>query len=152
MHAIFALLAITTMIGCTPEKDRLDAEAKRLCALDGGVTVYETATLTPDKFNEYGQPKVPHGKDDVGFGFFYRSDQTHLAGSISQQEGDGAGLKRHTTQIVRSSDGKLMGEARYYGRHGGNLLDGLVQGGGFRCPAVEDWALEKGVFSNMTGK
>jgi hypothetical protein len=148
----FALLVIATSVSCTSEKARLDAEVKRLCALDGGVTIYETATLTPDKFNKHGQPKVPHGKDDGGFGFFYRSDQTHLAGSISQQAGDGAGLKKYTIQIVRTSDGTLMGEARYYGRHGGNLLEGLVHGQGFRCPAFEDWALEKGVFLHVTGK
>ncbi|MCL2075403.1 MAG: hypothetical protein FWH15_02970 [Betaproteobacteria bacterium] len=31
-----------------------DAEVNRLCAIDGGVKVYETVTLPPEKFNEWG--------------------------------------------------------------------------------------------------
>ena len=38
------------------EKDRLDREVKRLCAMDGGIRVYEKITLPADKFDQrYGQ-------------------------------------------------------------------------------------------------
>lgn len=147
MHGTLLLTVAAALCACTSEKDRLDAEAKRLCAIDGGIKVYETVTLSPEKFNEYGQLQIPIGKDDKGFGYFSRGSQEHLAGQISQQAGDGAGLKRFTEQIVRGADGKVMGESRVYGRHGGNLLDGYIQGGGYQCPTFEEVrTLSKKVF------
>lgn len=140
------MVTATTFTGCTSEKDRLDAEAKRLCSIDGGLKVYETVTLPPEKFNQHGQPQIPIAKDDIGFGYFSKGTQDHIAGQISQLAGDGAGLKKHTSQIIRSADGKVMGESRVYSRHGGNLLDGYTQGGGFQCPTIEPWALENKVF------
>ena len=38
-----------------PSKGQLDDEVKRLCAIDGGVRVYETVTLPPEKFNQWGE-------------------------------------------------------------------------------------------------
>lgn len=143
---ICLVLPIVALYACTTETDRLDAEAKRLCALDGGIKIYETVTLPSEKFNEYGQPLIPIGKDDKNFGFFSTSTQEHIAGQLSQQAGDGAGLKKSTTQIVRTSDKKIMGEERIYRRHGGRLLDGYMQGGGFQCPTSEGWALERKIF------
>ncbi len=34
-----------------------DAKVDRLCAVDGGVKVYETVSLPPEKFNEWGNWK-----------------------------------------------------------------------------------------------
>lgn len=137
-QASAVLITMLALVACTPEKDRLDAEAKRLCAIDGGIKIYETAVLPRDKFHEKGTPKVPIGNDNTGFGYLSRGTQEHLAGQIGQQAGDGAGLKRFTTQIVRSTDGKVMGESRVYGRHGGNFLDGYLQRPGFQCPTFEE--------------
>ncbi len=54
---LFLLLILPLITACTsgPSKRQLDAEVDRLCAIDGGVRVYETVTLPPDKFDEkYG--------------------------------------------------------------------------------------------------
>jgi len=148
-----ALLLVGGALGaCTSERDRLDAEATRLCSIDGGIKIYETVTLPSEKFNQYGQPQIPISRDDIGFGYFSRGMQDHIAGQLSQQGGDGAGLKKHTSQIVRSADGKVMGESRVYGRHGGGLLDGYFQGDGFQCPMIEPWALEGKVFLKKANK
>jgi len=129
------LIAATLALGaCTSEKDRLDAEARRLCAIDGGIKVFETVTLPAEKFNQYGQPLIPNGRDDKGFGYYLRGDQQHIAGQMSQLAGDGAGLKKHTSQIIRTADGKLMGESIVYRRHGGSWWDGIMEGDGFTCP------------------
>ena len=37
------------------EKERLDREVKRLCAIDGGIKVYETVKLPAERFDQYGQ-------------------------------------------------------------------------------------------------
>ena len=144
--ALLLIAAAMALTACTSEKDRLDAEARRLCSIDGGIKVFETVTLPPEKFNQYGQPLIPNGKDDKGYGYFSKGDQEHIAGQISQLSGDGAGLKKHTSQIVRTADGKVMGESIVYGRHGGGLLDGYLHGSGFRCPDVGPWELENKVF------
>lgn len=144
--ALLLIAAAMVLSACTSEKDRLDAEARRLCAIDGGIKVFETVTLPPEKFNQFGQPLIPNGKDDKEFGYFSKGDQQHIAGQISQLSGDGAGLKKHTSQIIRTTDGKVMGESIVYGRHGGGLLDGYLHGSGFRCPDVGPWELENKVF------
>lgn len=146
IHGALLTAAATAFTGCTSEKDRLDAEAKRLCAIDGGIKVYETVTLPPAKFNQYGQPEIPNTKDMVGFGYYILGAEAHIDGQLSTLPGDGPGLKRVTYQIIRSLDKKVMGESTVYGRHGGNLLDGYTQGGGFQCPTLEPWALENKVF------
>jgi hypothetical protein len=91
-------------------------------------------------------------RDDIGSGYFSKGTQDHIAGQVSQLAGDGAGLKRHTSQIIRSADGKVMGESRVYSRHGGNLLDGYIQGGGFQCPTIQPWELENKVFLRRATK
>ena len=63
------LLALTT--GCSgPSKSELDAEVKRLCAIDGGIKVYETVTLPSERFDEHGNVRIP-AKDYVRSGDEY---------------------------------------------------------------------------------
>jgi hypothetical protein len=143
----FCSLALATALaGCDGEKQRLDTEARRLCAIDGGARVYEKASLSSDHFNAQGQPQLDIGSDKRSAGYFRRSRQQHIAGSPRQSAGDPPGLEKITYQIVRSGDGKVMGEAIYYSRHGGVFFGGFVQGGGFRCPTIEPWGLESDVF------
>ncbi|MBK7812955.1 MAG: hypothetical protein IPJ52_00920 [Rhodocyclaceae bacterium] len=57
MRLLLALLALLPLVaGCaTPSQMAVDAEVKRLCAIDGGIKVYETVKLPADKFNQWGQ-------------------------------------------------------------------------------------------------
>ena len=53
---ILCVLPLVTACAIGPSKGQLDAEVDRLCAIDGGIRVYETVTLPPDKFDKkYGQ-------------------------------------------------------------------------------------------------
>ena len=140
-----AALVLAWWLFYPTERDRLDAEAKRLCAIDGGVKVYETVTLPPEKFNQYGQPLIPIGQDSKGFGYFYRGDERHMKGPIDPS--NGPNLTQHIFQIVRSADGKIMGQLTWYGRSGGCFLYGVVQGCGFQCPDEDGWQLANKVFS-----
>jgi len=76
----FMLTLLAAMSGCaTPLQSQPDAEVKRLCAIDGGVKLYETVKLPPEKFNQWGQIK------------FYRATQS----------GDGAGPMAGFSKIGR---------------------------------------------------
>jgi hypothetical protein len=119
------------------ERDQLDIEAKRLCAIDGGVKVYEMAILSPEKFNQYGQPLIPMREDSKDFGYFYRNQERHIKGSIDPF--NGPSLTQHISQVVRSTDEKVMGQLTWYGRSGGCLLYGVVQGCGFQCSYENGW-------------
>ena len=57
MKKIILLLFVLSLIYANffSEKARLDREVDRLCAIDGGIRVYETVTLPADKFNERGE-------------------------------------------------------------------------------------------------
>ena len=60
------------------EKWWLDYQVRELCAKDGGVKVYETVTLPPDKFNQYGQInfyKPTQGENTLGSEYIYKWDQ-----------------------------------------------------------------------------
>ena len=65
VFAVFALawLSISFWYG-GGRKFYYDAEVRRLCAIDGGVKVYETVKLPADKFNQWGQ--VNFYKPDQG--------------------------------------------------------------------------------------
>ena len=38
-------------------KAQMDKEVDRLCAVDGGIKVYETVKLPADQFNEWGEDR-----------------------------------------------------------------------------------------------
>ena len=92
------------LVGCTSERDRIDAEAQRLCAIDGGVKVYETVTLPPEKFNEYGQALIPIGKDEIGWGYYESGESDRLIGTRGEPT-----LVRDTLYVIRTADQKRMG-------------------------------------------
>lgn len=123
------LLAIA---GCaTPSQMVLDAEVKRLCAIDGGIKVYETVKLPADRFNKWGQInfyKPTQGENTLGPEYVYRSETMYLR----QGHPD---LRRDHVQVFRKSDMKILGEATTYVRGGGDL-PGPWQPSAFRCPNV----------------
>jgi transposase-like protein len=47
------LFVVIVLSGCTSEKNRLDAEAKRVCAIDGGIKVFEKVTLPPERASNH---------------------------------------------------------------------------------------------------
>jgi len=114
------------------QKYYYDAKVKRLCAKDGGVKVYETVMLPPERFNEWGQ--VPFfrntpSEDALGPEYVYRDEVIYL------RKGNPNIRKMHM-QIFRKSDMKLLGEVTYYNRGGGDFIFGFTPGSEFWCPAA----------------
>ena len=129
------------LVGCTSERDRIDAEAQRLCVNDGGVAVYATVTLPAERFNVYGQALIPIGKDDIGWGYYESGESTRLMGTS-----DGPTLLRDTTVIVRTSDQKQMAVSVRYRFAGGEFLSGYIQYPPLICQHPDGTILKQYVF------
>jgi hypothetical protein len=130
---LMAFTCVFLLPACTSEVGRLDAEAKRLCAIDGGIKVYETVVLPAEKFFENGTPMIPNGKDHSGFGYYSAYDYSNLNSSFEPPT-----LIRHEYRIVRTSDKRVMATSVIYRRSGGGLLDGYMHPSGFSCPADDE--------------
>ncbi len=96
-------------------KHYYDAEVERLCAIDGGVKVYETVKLPADRFNEWGQPNFynPTLKERaLGKEYEFVSDLTYI-------HNESPSLHRFKVMVFRQVDHKLLGESIGYSRGGG---------------------------------
>ena len=99
-------------------KWRADTQVKELCAKDGGVKVYETVTLPPEKFDQRGIVRFSLSKDrKLIFNGNYQ-----LINIIHYYDRIYLSLRRDQSEIWRLSDGKLLGEAVSYSRVGGDPI------------------------------
>lgn len=123
MRRLIALtLAIAVLLlaaGCERAKTKLDREVDRLCAIDGGVHIYETVKLGKDNFGSDGEA-FPQYRAQVisggGLGPNYKWN------SITKKIVDGdPSLTKWEQVISRVQDGKVMGRRIVYVRGGGDL-------------------------------
>ena len=117
--AIVASMVLGGLAGCERTKTKLDREVDRLCAIDGGVHIYETVTLAKENFGPDGSvfPQYRHlflARGHLGPEFIPVSETALLV------EGDPA-LQRDRIAVVRKRDGKVLGEFINYKRSGGDL-------------------------------
>jgi hypothetical protein len=140
-----AALAVTLgLVGCgSVQKVELDREVDRLCAIDGGVHIYEVVRLPKEHFGSNGEvfPQyrgrlLTEGRFGPAFGVRFDT-KVLVAGDPS--------LIRRSTSILRKSDNKVLGEIVTYGRRGG---DGLGPGepSSHVCPRSASRSLEAEVF------
>jgi len=131
--ALLALLPFAMACANGPSKSELDAEVKRLCAIDGGVTVYETVTVKKEMLDRSGILRIPIKKDaQKTDAFYYEWDVTYL--KHGKPEYGGTDLARSHFMIYRASDRKLMGESVAYTRRGGDV-PGPWHPSHFTCPS-----------------
>ncbi|SEA84705.1 hypothetical protein SAMN05660420_03394 [Desulfuromusa kysingii] len=104
-----------------------DWQVRKLCAIDGGVKVYETVELTPDLLDKFGRISIPYKTnataDDL---YFYEKEKQYLRKKKPT-------LIRTRTVIIRLSDNKVLGELIRYGRGGGDLPS-FGHPSSFSCP------------------
>ncbi|MCL2075399.1 MAG: hypothetical protein FWH15_02950 [Betaproteobacteria bacterium] len=106
-----------------------DAEVNRLCAIDGGVKVYETVELPPEKFNEWGQVNFyepMQGENALGSEYVYLREYHYFKRGNPD-------LFRIGTKIIRRSDEMLLGESAVYIRRDGDF-PGPMHPSSFMCP------------------
>lgn len=138
----FFLLILPLIAACAsgPSKAQLDAEVDRLCAIDGGVRVYETVPLPPDKFDEkYGQInfyRPTQGENALGPEYIFKWDiHYYKKGDPAAQGAQETVMKQDHFRIIRKSDMKLLGEFVMYSRGGGDL-PGPWMPSSYRCPSA----------------
>ena len=120
-------LSMLVIAGC--EQVKLDEEVRRLCAIDGGIKVYETVTLPQDRFDRYGAIRIPSKEDAKPTDqFYYEHSTTYL------RTGDPV-MWRSQHRVIRATDGKLLGESVSYSRRGGDI-PGPWHESSFGCPEV----------------
>ena len=141
------LISLLVCAACSSETARLDAEAKRLCAIDGGIKVYETVVLPTDKFNELGQALVPLGRDDRGLGYYVKSEEQRIFGKAGTPQ-----LIRFVESVVRVSDDKTLATSVSYMTGGGELLSGFIQYQLNVCPPLTDRRLADRVFQKESNQ
>ena len=132
-YKLYALVFVVLFLGWLffypLERDRLDAEARRLCAIDGGLKLNEAVILPSEKFYENGLPKI-RDTDDQGFGYFVVYEQKNLSKDFIKPF-----LIREHRSVIRSNDQKVIATYVIYRRHGGSWWDGLIVGDGYSCPS-----------------
>lgn len=144
---ISILLFLPLMASCaTPSKSELDAEVKRLCAIDGGIKVYETVRLPVERFNKYGQInfyRPTQGENALDSLYRFKKETQHYRHGNPE-------VWRDHYQVIRLSDEKLLGEAISYSRRGGDM-PGPWHDSSFGCPEhAGDANLLKQIFSTST--
>jgi hypothetical protein len=136
---------------------KMDAEVDRLCAIDGGIKIYETVSLPPEKFDKYNNVNFfypSRGENALGPKYTWKWDEKYL-----QPGGDpnaSPRMWRDHLQIFRRSDSKLLGESIYYARYGGDsqFLNELMGGppeSSYSCPKGSIDVVG-GVFKNENGR
>jgi hypothetical protein len=118
----------------TPSKYELDSEVKRLCAIDGGVKVYETVRLPPESYNKlldnFGRLWVKRKDELSPLDEYYSENQVHYYVKGNPE------MSRRLYRIARRVDGKTMGELVFYGRGGGDM-PGPWHDSSYTCPSYD---------------
>lgn len=105
-----------------------DWRVRQLCAIDGGVKVYETAPLTYDLIDS------KTGRVNLKFkGYEKSEDKYYLETEDSIILRGNPEISRSKTMVIRRSDQKILGEEVLY-RRGGGELPGPWPHTGYRCP------------------
>lgn len=127
------LFLLSFAAGCSSgpvAKAQLDAEVKRLCAIDGGIKVYETVKLPARKFDKRLQfinfYKPMEDENALGQEYLFKRIQHYYRQGNPE-------MSRIHYQVFRRSDGKLLGETVLYGRGGGDM-PGPWHDSSFTCP------------------
>lgn len=141
MRRLPLLLLLTPFVaGCAagPSKSDLDDEVRRLCAIDGGVKVYETAPLTPNLLDRAGRVRILSKQKAVpGDEYYYESGTTYLKHGNPE-------MWRDNFKIYRKADSKLLGESVRYVRRGGDLPSPMHESS-FSCPPNRCKALPRSI-------
>jgi hypothetical protein len=147
---IVMLCTVPLLVACSSGplvKAAADAEVDRLCAIDGGIKVYETVMLPPERFDKWGNIGVRIKENAAPTDDYYSDGETKFL-----REGH-LTIVRFSSRIVRRSDAKVLGEAIQYGRGGGDV-PGPWHPSGYECPSLSEsiGKLQSSVFRKKNSK
>lgn len=152
-RTVISAVVALVVVGCaTPSQISADAEVDRLCAVDGGVKVYETVTLSADKFDMHGNFRVPSKQDaKASDNYYYEWIVSKIKGGNPHHDGTLVIEKSHF-KYWRSRDRKLLGEQINYSRIGGDV-PGPWHPSSYTCPSAHNTlSVDKQIFRNEVNK
>jgi len=126
-----ALLLVFLAGGCVREKDLLDEQVRKLCAVDGGVKVHEKVLLSASRFDEFGEIRVPPKE------LAKSADEYFYEWNVEHYKKGNPEMWRSHYKLIRRQDDKLLGEAIVYSRRGGDL-PGPWHDSSYSCPEKSD--------------
>lgn len=118
--------------GCaTPTQMMLDEEVRRLCAIDGGVRIFESVILPPIEYDIFASKNwvLPEKHNANPSGHYY------VETTVTYYKEGNPQMSRRQHRVVRRSDEKVLGELITYGRGGGNI-PGPWHESSFHCPEL----------------
>lgn len=132
---------LLTTLGCaTATRSALDADVDRLCAVDGGIKVYEVATLPAARFDKYGNVKLPTKTA------LTPEDEYYVEWNVYYYRKGNPEMWRSEHKVVRVRDGNVMGTLVRYTRRGGDMPSPMHESS-YTCPAIGSTpGLERAVF------
>lgn len=152
MNRLISLLLLIGVVGslasCTGytpgAKAYWDARIKELCEKDGGIVVYERVHLTENEIKSLGVVGgivlvPPEDRASPSAPYVFRKMQTTI--NVS-----GPYVARTQTQLVRRSDGKVLGQSIQYWRSGGDFPTGIGEASSFACPEKIEFSSQIFVF------
>ncbi len=126
--------------GCELRKAYYDWQIGEMCAKDGGITIYEHIRITPEMAKSMRR---------VGGHLSMTIESAALPGDIAFLRGERQVLRegepsiqRLEQQIVRRSDGKVVGRMVSYGRSGGDFPFTGSHPSHYSCPGVPQHYVE----------
>jgi hypothetical protein len=142
MHAqlvvsAFLVLILAGLSSCTAylpgRQSYWDEQIREMCAKDGGVVVYERVKLTHEEFKRLGGleralPLPTESNSTSAHPYFRRVVDTRIHTADPE-------VMRSETQVIRRSDGKVLGRSVRYWRRGGDIPTGIAHESSYICPA-----------------
>lgn len=119
-----------------------DWQVEKLCAVDGGIKVYETVTLTSGEYDQHVKRNwaFPKKTGEESSGSYYSEDDIYYLRKAEPT------LTRREYRIIRRKDRKVLGKSTRYGRGGGDF-PGPWHSSSFTCPnPTEGPYLEPSIF------
>lgn len=128
-HLMLVAMVVAALQGCaTPSQIAADAEVKRLCAIDGGVKVYETVKMPPDRFDRDGKFPIRDKDSAPGSDYYLEQETTELLAGDPR-------ITKYTYKVIRRKDKKIMSISIRYVRGGGDI-SGPGFPSSFFCPPI----------------
>jgi hypothetical protein len=145
--AVTATAVMMALASASCSKYSLDRQMAELCKKDGGVKVYETATLSLADYEALTKyvVKAKLTADYYGPKYRYVDECKNLVGTDDGPEKGRGRLTRCYTAIYIRSENRLLGESVWYSRVGGDVFTFGFQPSGNSCPNPS-LSLQKSVF------
>lgn len=148
IHVLVGVLIFSVWLGgamweASGKKVYWDYKVRQLCAIDGGVKVYESVVLSASKYDKLANHNwiIPTAER------MSNTDEYYSESDVLYYKNADPKVTRVVTRIIRRSDGETLGEYVRYGRGGGDL-PGPWHASSYLCPSpINSTGFETRIFS-----